>query len=84
LEASSQRLLAGEGVFDLAGFARALPAGCPVSVELPQDAAIDAGVPAIERARRAVDGVRAACAGLSATQPGMFMSSMRIPSGSVQ
>jgi hypothetical protein len=49
-------------VFDLAGFARALPAGCPVSVELPQDAAIDAGVPAIERARRAVDGVRAACA----------------------
>jgi sugar phosphate isomerase/epimerase len=62
LEASSQRLLAGEGVFDLAGFARALPAGCPVSVELPQDAAIDAGVPAIERARRAVDGVRAACA----------------------
>jgi sugar phosphate isomerase/epimerase len=62
LEASSQRLLAGEGVFDLAGFARALPAGCPVSVELPQDAAIDAGVPAIERAQRAVDGVRAACA----------------------
>jgi sugar phosphate isomerase/epimerase len=61
-EASSQRLVAGEGVFDLAGFARALPAGCPVSVELPQDAAIAAGVPVLERARRAVDGVHAACA----------------------
>jgi sugar phosphate isomerase/epimerase len=59
-EASSQRRLAGGGVFDLAGFARALPANCPVSVELPQDDALAAGVPVETRARRAVDGVRAA------------------------
>jgi sugar phosphate isomerase/epimerase len=58
-EASSQRLLAGQGVFDLAGFAAALPADCPVSVELPQDDALAAGVPVLDRARRAVDGVLA-------------------------
>ena len=62
-EASSQRLLPGQGVFDLAGFARALPAGCPVSVELPQDSALENGVPVLARARQAVDGVRAAVAG---------------------
>jgi sugar phosphate isomerase/epimerase len=59
-EASSERLLAGEGTFDLAGFGGALPADCPVSVELPQDDALAAGVPVLERARRAVDGVLAA------------------------
>lgn len=62
-EASSQRLLPGEGVFDLAGFARALPVGCPVSVELPQDDALAAGVPVLERARRAIDGVRRVASG---------------------
>lgn len=62
-EASSQRLLPGEGAFDLAGFAAALPPGCRASVELPQDAALAAGAPQIARARSAVDGVRRAIGG---------------------
>jgi sugar phosphate isomerase/epimerase len=57
-EASHQRLLPGEGVFDLAGFAAALPQGCRASVELPQDVALAAGVPVLERARAAVQSVR--------------------------
>jgi len=61
-EASSDRRLAGEGSFDLAGFARALPAGCPVSVEIPRNRAIDAGETVLERARLAVDSVRRALA----------------------
>lgn len=61
-EASSQRLLAGEGSFDLAGFARALPVGCPVSVEIPRNAAVTAGVPQAERVASAVDSVRRALA----------------------
>jgi sugar phosphate isomerase/epimerase len=64
-EASSQRLLPGRGVFDLAGFAKALPPGCPVSVELPQETAIVAGVPALERARQAVEGVRSLSGAMS-------------------
>lgn len=61
-EASSARLLAGEGVFDLAGFARALPDDCPASVELPRNAALEAGVPVAERVRLAVESVREAIA----------------------
>lgn len=62
MEASSDRLCAGEGVFDLAGFVRALPAGCPVSVELPRDAAVRAGIPRAGRVRQAVASVRRALA----------------------
>jgi len=62
-EASSQRLLPGEGVFDLAAFTAALPAGCRVSVELPRDVAITAGVPIVDRARLAMQRVRAALSG---------------------
>lgn len=62
-EASSARRLAGEGVFDLAGFVRALPAGCPISVEIPRNAAIDEGESQAERVRKAVDGVRRAITG---------------------
>jgi len=61
-EASSQRLPAGQGDFDLRGFATALPPGCPVSIELPREEALAAGVPPLERARQAIDGVRAAVA----------------------
>ncbi len=61
-EASSQRLLAGDGALDLAGFARALPPACRASVELPQHDALKAGLPIIKRARRAVSGVAAAVA----------------------
>jgi sugar phosphate isomerase/epimerase len=62
-EASSQRLLPGQGVFDLAAFAAALPAGVPASVELPQDAALALGVPQLERARQAMDLSRRAIGG---------------------
>lgn len=62
VEASSHRLLVGEGVFDIAGFARALPDNCPVSVELPRNDALEAGVPVAERVRLAVDSVRRAIA----------------------
>jgi len=58
VEASSQRRLPGDGVFDLAGFSAALPPTVKVSVELPQNNALRAGVPVTERARRAADGVR--------------------------
>lgn len=61
-EASSDRLLPGEGQFDLAGFARALPLGCPVSVEIPRNRQVEAGIPVLERARLAVDAVRRALA----------------------
>lgn len=60
IEASSDRLLPGKGSFDLAGFARSLPAGCLASVEVPRNAAVLAGVPVAERARMAVDAVRRA------------------------
>jgi len=63
-EASSQRLLPGEGAFDLTGFARALPRDCRTSVELPQESSLAAGVPVKERARAAIDGVlNAICSG---------------------
>lgn len=62
LEASTDRLIAGQGAFDLAGFARALPAGCPVSVEIPRNARVEAGVPLGERVRAAVESVRRALA----------------------
>ena len=59
-EASSGRALAGEGAFDLAGFVRALPQNCPLSVEIPRNAAVEAGEPLAARVARAVEGVRAA------------------------
>lgn len=60
IEASFERLLPGEGGFDLAGFVRALPPGCPISVEIPRDHAVRAGVSRTERVALAVDGVRRA------------------------
>jgi sugar phosphate isomerase/epimerase len=58
-EASSERLLCGEGAFDVAGFVRALPADCPLSVEIPRNHAVGEE-DALTRARRAVGSVRAA------------------------
>jgi sugar phosphate isomerase/epimerase len=58
-EASSQRMLAGEGAFDVAGFAAALPASAGRSVELPREDALLGGISLIERARAAVGSVRA-------------------------
>lgn len=60
-EASSERMLCGEGAFDVAGFVRALPQGCPVSVEIPRNHAVGCETTAM-RARRAVDSARAAIA----------------------
>ncbi|MDT0577066.1 TIM barrel protein [Croceicoccus sp. F390] len=57
-EASSERLLPGEGTFDLRGFAAALPPDCPTSVEIPRDHAVLLGEPRAERVQRAVAGVR--------------------------
>jgi len=61
-EAGVQRQLPGQGAFDIAGFADALAAEVPISVEVPQEAAIAAGVPVLERARRAIDATRRALA----------------------
>lgn len=58
-EAGIQRLLPGEGVFDLTGFLAALAPGLPISVEVPQQAAMEAGVPKLERVRSAVSALRA-------------------------
>jgi len=57
-EAGLQRLLPGEGSFDIAAFVRALDASVPLSVEVPQEAGIAAGVPVLDRARAAVEATR--------------------------
>ncbi|EZP74158.1 Xylose isomerase domain-containing protein [Sphingomonas paucimobilis] len=54
-EAGIQRLLPGEGAFDIAAFAAAIAPGIPLSVEVPQQSALDAGMSSLERARAAVD-----------------------------
>lgn len=61
-EAGIQRMLPGEGVFDIAGFAAAVPAGVPLSVEVPQEGAAMAGRSMLERARDAVAATRRAIA----------------------
>lgn len=62
-EASHQRLAAGAGALNLAGFAAAMPPGCRASVEMPREDALQAGVPTYDRARAALDGVRQAVGG---------------------
>ncbi len=63
LEASSDRLVPGQGTFDIAGFACALPTECPISIEVPRNASVQAGMPVEERARAAVAGLRRALGG---------------------
>lgn len=53
-EAGIQRLVPGEGSFDIGAFIRALDPAIPLSVEIPQQHAIDKGISAKERAHRAV------------------------------
>ena len=55
-EARTGRLLPGEGVLPLAALVKALPATTPLSVEAPVRAT--AGLPALERARRAYRAMR--------------------------
>jgi sugar phosphate isomerase/epimerase len=57
-EASYQRLPPGEGQFDVAGFAQALPQGVPCSVEVPQELQIAQGMGVRERAVRALQATR--------------------------
>lgn len=61
-EASSARLLGGEGAFDLAGFVAALPEACPISVEIPRNAALATESREV-RAEKAVSSVRRAIGG---------------------
>lgn len=67
-EASRQRMLAGSGALDVAGFAAALPAGCRTSVEIPREDALAAGVTAAERAQQAVASVERVLASAGALQ----------------
>lgn len=61
-EAATDRRPAGDGDFDLAGFAAALPAGCPMSIEIPCAADLMSGLSHSQRAQKAVTGVRRALA----------------------
>lgn len=58
-EAVRERALPGDGAFPLADILRQVAGGAVIEAEIPQSAARKAGVEAFERARRAVDAVRA-------------------------
>ena len=60
-QARQERLFPGEGGLDLLSFLRALPADLPISVEVPK-VALAASVGAVDRARMALEGVRAVLA----------------------
>ena len=53
-----QRMIPGEGDFALDAFVRALPPGRLIGVEAPLQDLAQAGIPAAERARRALAGAR--------------------------
>lgn len=53
-QARAERLLPGEGGLDLAGILRAIAPDTPISIEIPQEA-LAKTVPAVERARRALE-----------------------------
>lgn len=57
-EATKERLLPGEGDIDLAAILRALPAGIPLALEIPQAALTASGLGAAERVSRAVAATR--------------------------
>lgn len=57
-EAGRERMLPGEGAFDGPAFLAALPGDVKLSVEVPRQSAIDAGIPMLDRARAAVDAAR--------------------------
>jgi sugar phosphate isomerase/epimerase len=54
-QARSDRLFPGEGGLDLRGLLRALPAGIPLSLEIP----VSQKLPPLERARRALEATKA-------------------------
>lgn len=57
-EAGIQRLLPGQGTFNIPAFINALNPDTPLSVEIPQQNTINAGSTAQERAKNAVEAVR--------------------------
>jgi hypothetical protein len=57
-EAVGERGIPGEGEFALRALVAALPPSPPVAAEVPQGAAMRAGVPALERARKAIEACR--------------------------
>ncbi len=62
-EATKERLLPGEGGIDLAAILRALPAGIPLALEIPQSSLAASGMRATERVSRAVAATRRLLAG---------------------
>ncbi|WP_111414978.1 sugar phosphate isomerase/epimerase family protein [Billgrantia lactosivorans] len=62
-EARQQRGFPGEGDIDLRGLLAALPAGRPLSLEIPTESLRRQGIPALARARRALEAARAVVAG---------------------
>jgi sugar phosphate isomerase/epimerase len=68
IEASYQRQIPGEGQFDVAGFSRALPAGVPCSVEVPQELQIAQGQSPRERGMRALQATRSVIAMAAASK----------------
>ena len=72
-DAIANRALPGAGEFPLVDMVMQLPAGIPVSVEVPQHRLRDQGMPAADRARRAVEasrGILALAAARQAAQGG--------------
>jgi sugar phosphate isomerase/epimerase len=62
-QARSERLFPGDGGLDLKGILHAVPPHTPISLEVPMDA-LAKTVPAVERARRAVEATRKLLASL--------------------
>ncbi|GKY89581.1 sugar phosphate isomerase/epimerase family protein [Sinisalibacter aestuarii] len=58
-EAVENRGIPGEGEFPLPEFLAALPAGCPVDIEVPLKRFADAGISPLDRAKRLVAATRA-------------------------
>lgn len=59
-EAGRNRTIVGGGELPVEAFLKALPQGVPLSLEVPRDAEIDAGLSKVERAARAVKTFRQA------------------------
>lgn len=67
-EARAERLFPGEGGLDLIGLLKAMPAGLPISVEVPTHT-LARSVPALERARRALAATQTVLAQLDSAAP---------------
>lgn len=62
-EAAEQRMLPGDGAFDVSGFLRALPATTGLSVEVPQEDQLRQGLTPLDRASAAVAATQAVVEG---------------------